>query len=1019
MTISGLPTGLSASPSSFTLQSSPQNVTLTADQSMATGTYSFTLSGTSGNHNHSLAVNVGVGPIQTFRLLTLGSLEAVVTFGSTDAVSVETQVCCPPGPDDYSINFSLQGLPAGVTANFSPNPISPGRSTTMTLTAPANGQWLQNLPITVVATPTVPVPTQDLSLDLVVAPPPGNLPPNRSDYLRTDDTPQWIVYDQTHQLIFASEYYLNRVDVVSATSRQFVASIPVFNPRGMALTLDGSEVLVASDAQQMSAIDTASLQIVQQWKLPRIGGQDYNSRQLYPLSNGTVAVQILQNYQGQLAIWDPSQNTMSPVTLPPSFNNSEAYVFGAGTKVIVATSFVSNSQVAIYDANKRKFGTPITFPQGIFGVAGSPDGSHFIIFDEVYGINLYNDQLQQTGAIPAVGYISGFIFSSDASRIYVAGTAGVPVIFVCDGTSGVILSTAPALGTIPPGSQIVPSPFVETPFAIDATGIIFGSADHGIAFDDSTYSVNYQLGFNSAATEIQTVTPNSGPVDVATTVSFGTSEGFSFTPDVWCAGVRGTGAELAPGSGALSFTTPALSEPGPVNVKIIQPDGTQIFDPLIYSYGPSILFVNRDTASPGGGVTSDIIGLGLPADPGEIQVTVGGKNASVVSAKPVSVQSLIFPESYPYPAVDVQVNLPPGNGDQDVQITTSAGSTTVAQGIHYVESLTDFASADKIQAVLFDRKRNQVYLSAGDYIDVFSVSAQQFVATIFPPALNGQKNFFGMAMTPDGSKLLVANAPDGSLAIINPDQPNSAVAVQIVPPGRNPGPQYVAATNTGKAFIGPSSDFSTSIYELDLSTLQVTGIYLQQFYGGAGALLSGSGDGSKILGISDLFAIYDSASGSWITTTIPINIGYNATVSYDGSVFAPGAGFIDSSGDLMGYLAWQDIFQFGIPYSVPLQKISDDGSLLFVPYPAWTDGLNVHHQGFVDIYDVNRGILVHRISLAEQIQQVTDAMAIDQTGKNIYLITNAGLTAIQLGSGFPRRSSVSANSAAAWTDPLK
>ena len=52
----------------------------------------------------------------------------------------------------------------------------------------------------------------------------------------------------------------------------------------------------------------------------------------------------------------------------------------------------------------------------------------------------------------------------------------------------------------------------------------------------------------------------------------------------------------------------------------------------------------------------------------------------------------------------------------------------------------------------------------------------------------------------------------------------------------------------------------------------------------------------------------------------------------------------------------------------------------------------------MDIFDVNHGALLRRFSLAEQIQIVTDAIAIDGFGQNVYLITNAGLTIVQLGN---------------------
>jgi hypothetical protein len=1044
VTATGLPSGLGASPASFTLQTAPQSVTLTADQSMATGNYSFDFDGTSGNLSGSATVNVAVALLQTFTIVSPQVLEVVTIFGSTASAPLETQVCCPPGPDNYSLNFSVQGLPTGVTGSFSPNPIAAGGNTTLTLTAPANGQWIQNLPINVVATPTAQVPTQSLALDLVVAPPPGSLPNSRSDYLRTDDTPRAIVYDSVHQLIFSSDYYLNRVDVVSTSTRQIVKSVPVLSPGPMALTADSSEVLVGSDSQLMSAISTTSYQVIQQWMLPRLSGQDYGTKTMDLLSNGTLAVQLGGPDGGfeQFAIWNSANNTMSPVTLPLALALEACYLAGGGTNVVVADCS-SASAASVYNTQTGQFGPVISFPGSVLGVAASPDGSEFLIFDDTYGLNLYNNQLQLLGPVAASGYLNGFIFSPDGSHIYVTASDGVPVIFVCDGSTGGLISTAPAIGTIPPGSFISPSPFTETPFAVDSTGIIFGSADHGIAFDDSTYSVNYVLGFNGTPEFDNYVIPSFGPVDVATPVSFNEGEGFSFLPDVWFGSVRGTGVGLSQGGGTLTVTTPAFAQPGPVNVKVMQPDGTPIFNPLVFSYGPAPMFVDGDTVTPLGGVTADIIGLGLPTNPSQIQVSIGGASAGIVSASPVKIQGPDFPWAYPYPAVDVRIALPPGTGDQDLQITTSAGSATLSKVIHYAKNVTDYKSPDTFQAVLLDRKRGQLYLSAGNHIDVFSLTTQQFLPPFTPPALNGEKAFYGLALTPDNSELLAANLPDGSVALINPDQSSPGTAVQIFPAGTcgNGGTENIVTTNTGEAFIAPAAEYCVAaLYELNLSSLQVTTI------NGVGTCciqaLAASGDGSKLLitpaGSPWAVTTYDVASNTWATNkSVLENFGANAAVSIDGSAFATGNGMVEANANLLGYLAYQDVFQTPGPFpSLPLEKIPDGGSLVYIPYANYTF-VSSSGPSCVDIFDVNHGARLRRINLAEQVQQVTDAMAIDPYGQNIYLITNAGLSIVQLsnaplsighlipsagpagtsvtirGSGFQQGASVSANGTAA------
>src|SRR5581483_1392493 len=465
--------------------------------------------------------------------------------------------------------------------------------------------------------------------------------------------------------------------------------------------------------------------------------------------------------------------------------------------------------------------------------------------------------------------------------------------------------------------------------------------------------------------------------------------------------LRGTQAALNK-IGVLTVTAPPAASPGPVNVKVIQPDGTPIFNPLAFSYGPTLMFLNGDTAAPGGGGVSDIVGIGLPTDPSQIQVTVGGKVASIVSANVANFYGVTFPFSYPFPAVDVKVTLPPGTGDDDIQVRTAAGSATMSKAIHHFQNVTDYPSSHSFQAILLDHKRNQLYLSAGDHIDVFSLTARQFLSPITPPAVNGLKSFQGMALTPDGAELLVTNFPDGSLALINPDQPSSARAVQLIAPGSfgNPGPERVATTNTGKAFV-ESKSFSESgcggtVYEVDVSTLQVTALnYLANGFciQPEGFPIAASADGSKVLvstkaSAPQEIAIYDAATKAWVTNSAVLsNFGSNAAVSIDGAAFATGSSIVDSTTDLLGSLAWQDVFESNVGSSLPLEKVPDGGSLVYVPYPRW-----------VDIFDVRHGALIHRLTLTEQLRQVTDSMAVDSYGTNIYLITNRGLTIVQLSS---------------------
>lgn len=1027
VTVAGLPSGLTATPSSFSVQNTSQSVTLTAASTLADGNYSFSLNGISGSLTSSANVSVGIESLANFVIIQPFISQVVVRFGSTAQIQLQTRQQ-GLGISNYSVTFTATGLPSGVTASFSPETTPVGGTTNLTVTAPASSPWSQGVLINVIATPSAAVSTESLTLDLVVAPPPGSIPGNQTSYLRTDDTPQSIVYDAVHQQIFSSDYFLDRVDVVSTATRQLVKSIPVLNPSGLALTMDGSQVLVGSDTQQVQAISTSSLQIVNRWLLSPISGSRYGIQTPFPLADGTVAFRPsgYSVLSGELGIWNRANNSTSLMSMPGNLGNIACYIAAGPESTLVLIASCSEPGVALlYNTATGTFSAPLHFPGFVLNVASSPDGSQFIISDDTYGVGLYNSQLQATSFLIPPDPYSSFIYSSDGSRIYLQ----IGILGVFD-SSGNFIREAPTLGTIPPGTQLSPCPDVETPRAVDSNGIIFGSADHGIAFDDSTYAVNTIFGYGGGFICLAfTLTPSFGPLNTATPAAFPPGEAFSSVPDVWFGSLRAQ-ASVSPGlAGNLSAIAPPSSQAGPVDVKLITPDGEQSYNPLDFSYGPSLMFVNGETSTPAGGTTSYITGLGLPADPSQIQLTVGGQDATIVSAVPAPFYGIEFPNSYPYPAVELKVTLPPGTGDQDVVVTTSAGSSTLSKAIHYVQSVTDYASPNGLfQSILLDRKRNQLYLSAGSNIDVFSLTTFQFLTPFTPPALNGTANFHGMALTPDGSLLLAADFADGSVALINPDQPTSATAVEVIPPGNtfDLSADNIVTTNTGLAFIeglttGSEGCGAPLLYELNLSTLQVTTANPPICQQPQGFPIAASEDGSKVLlsttGISgpQETAIYDAASNTWTGNAGNDNFGGNAAISANGTVFVGGSTLFDAKANLLGLLAWQDVLQSPGPSpSLNLEAIPDGGSLVYIPYGSYTR-FNVTYPGVVDIFDVNHGAHLRRINLTEQVQSVTNAMAVDAYGQNVYLITDAGLTVVRLVSAPLAIGSVSPKSASSGT----
>jgi subtilase family serine protease len=135
---SGLPSGVTAnfSPNPTT---STSTLTLTASATATTGTVTVTITGTSGSLNASttltLTVNASASPNFTISA-SPSSLTVVQGTNGTSTITVASQ-----NSFSSATTLTATGLPSGVTAAFSPNPVTPPANSsvnsTLTLTASA------------------------------------------------------------------------------------------------------------------------------------------------------------------------------------------------------------------------------------------------------------------------------------------------------------------------------------------------------------------------------------------------------------------------------------------------------------------------------------------------------------------------------------------------------------------------------------------------------------------------------------------------------------------------------------------------------------------------------------------------------------------------------------------------------------------------------------------------------------------------------------------------------------------
>ena len=147
LSASGLPSGVTAAFSTNPVTppangSATSTLTLTASSTATTGTATVTITGTSGSTTHTTTINLTVNTAAQPNF-TIGASPSsvVVTQGGngTSTVTITSQ-----NSFSSATTLSASGLPSGVTAGFSTNPVTP----------PANGSATSTLTLTASATAT-------------------------------------------------------------------------------------------------------------------------------------------------------------------------------------------------------------------------------------------------------------------------------------------------------------------------------------------------------------------------------------------------------------------------------------------------------------------------------------------------------------------------------------------------------------------------------------------------------------------------------------------------------------------------------------------------------------------------------------------------------------------------------------------------------------------------------------------------------------------------------------------------
>jgi hypothetical protein len=429
------------------------------------------------------------------------------------------------------------------------------------------------------------------------------------------------------------------------------------------------------------------------------------------------------------------------------------------------------------------------------------------------------------------------------------------------------------------------------------------------------------------------------------------------------------------------------------------------------AYGPTILEVTTPSAAPQGGGTGYVYGYGFgpftasgAPIPSDLQVGVGGVPATVLAYN----SDGYGVEGPPLPLEAVAFTIPPGQvGSVDVSVTTSSGSTAAANAMTYQPVQQYPLPGSVLFQGVYDPNTSLYYFTDSNKIQVFSKAQRQWLSPISIPLPSGAtfQRLWGIALSPDGTKMAVSDAAANAIYLLDPSNPSSIQTFLLKAPnptGVTTSPNGIALSDSGNVYITASNSYgptyqlgqmASAYFKLDTASGAVTSYMI----GGPddGYLRAEiSSDGSRVFtdDRGTLFSIDTVTDGISYGPRNLLCCGGDDDLSLAGNqTQITATGFIfDSNFNLQSFLTANDREAQNVSYVYGV-KYSPSGSLLFQPS---TNG--------IDVFDGNLGTFRNRISLPFALSQSFDALVSDGTDNVLVAITgqtgNGGIAVIDLSS---------------------
>jgi hypothetical protein len=446
---------------------------------------------------------------------------------------------------------------------------------------------------------------------------------------------------------------------------------------------------------------------------------------------------------------------------------------------------------------------------------------------------------------------------------------------------------------------------------------------------------------------------------------------------------------------SLAVTIPAGGSAGAANMTVTRSDGSYIVEPEAVSYGPTVLRVDANAASPAGGSTFCIFGYGIVSE--NAVVTIGGKTATTAT----TCNSVDYRPFYdPRPVEVLALTSPAGSpGVDNVTVTTSTGTTTVTNGFQFLQSAQVYPKTGALDAIVYDATRNRLYVSNTDHneVEVFDLASSSFLS----PIATG-KGPTSLAITPDASLLAVINYIDTTVSVVD----LTSNTVRSTYSGLSSQDQTLGCTgplNQIVGAVGHQAMLSLScgstlnggevhLMNLDTGSLNCTGVAgcstdgLEYVVGTV--IMASTTDGSKVF-MAGTYAspifLLDFTANTFTTGIYGSFV--DAAAAGDGSTYMAMFRVFDPTLRQSGSIAKERFLDGGAQSSNNVfgEKLSDSGSLMYMPQVSG-----------VDIFDVPTGRIALHVAVPDPLFTAWGSLAVDVTGSRLFMISSTGVTVAQL-----------------------